>query len=57
MIQLEDKNRLYKRFRHSPSEKVKLAENGLQWVNSSNVSAVGKYDDDLIIRFHKSTCY
>jgi len=57
MTRLEDAHREYKRYRPSPDEKVKLANNGLQWVLSSNVSAVGKYNDDLIIRFHNGSLY
>lgn len=54
---LEDKGRKYKRFRPSPNEKVQLAQEGLQWVLSSNVSAVGKDGNDLIIRFHNGSLY
>jgi hypothetical protein len=72
MIQLEDKGRYmkygravprekggihYRRLRHSESEKIQLANNGLQWVNSSNVSAIGVNDNDLIIRFHNGSLY
>lgn len=57
MIRLEDKNREYKRFRPSVSEKLQLANNGLQWVLSSNVSAVGVSGRDLVIRFHNGSLY
>jgi hypothetical protein len=57
MIQLVDKGRPYKRYRPNPAEKVKLENNGLQWVLSSNVSAVGTNNDDLIIRFHNGSLY
>lgn len=57
MILLEDKNRKYRRYRPSPSEKIQLANSGLQWVLSSNVSALGVYDDDLVIRFHNGSLY
>ena len=54
---LTDKGRKYKRIRPSSDEKNKLAENNLQWVLSSNVSAVGSVGDDLIIRFHNGSLY
>ena len=57
MILLEDKNREYKRFRPNVSEKIQLANNGLQWVLSSNVSALGTNEDSLIIRFHNGSFY
>ena len=57
MIRLEDKGRKYKRFRPSAQEKIQLANNGLQWVLSSNVSAIGINDQDLIIRFHNGSIY
>ena len=57
MIRLEDKGRIYKRFRHSSNEKVQLAEKGLQWVLSSNVSAVGTEGKDLIVRFVNGSLY
>ena len=57
MIQLVDKGRDYKRLRPNPTEKVKLANNGLQWVLSSNVSAIGTNGNDLIIRFHNGSLY
>lgn len=56
-VVLEDLNRDYQRIRHSMSEKVKLAENGLQWTLSSNISAVGKFGNDLVIRFHNGSLY
>ena len=57
MILLEDKNREYKRYRMNPSEKIQLANNGLQWVLSSNVSAIGVSGKDLVIRFHNGSMY
>ncbi len=57
MTLLEDKNRPYQRLRPNPSEKIQLADAGLQWVLSSNVSAIGVNDDDLIIRFHNGSLY
>ena len=54
---LEDYNREYKRFRYTPEEKIQLAKQGLQHVLSSNVSAVGRDGEDLIIRFHNSSIY
>lgn len=41
----------------SAEQKVQLAEAGLQWVTSSNVSGVGINDDDLIIRFLNGSLY
>lgn len=57
MILLVDKGRDYRRWRHSNEEKIYLASRGLQHVLSSNVSAVGISDDDLIIRFHNGSLY
>lgn len=57
MVQLEDKNRKYKRYRLSPEERTYLAERGLRWVLSSNVAAAGTQGDDLIIRFHNGSVY
>lgn len=57
MIHLEDKNRKYKRYLHDADERFKLAKEGFQAVTSSNVSAVGKSDDDLMIRFHNGSVY
>jgi len=54
---LVDKNREYKRYRPNAYEKITLANNGLQWVLSSNVSAVGVSDNDLIVRFHNGSMY
>jgi len=54
---LEDKGRFYKRKRPSPDEKIMLANEGLQYTLSSNVSAVGTDGDDLIIRFHNGSLY
>lgn len=41
----------------SPAQKIRLANAGLQWVRSSNVSGVGVQDDNLIIRFHNGSLY
>jgi len=57
MVLLEDKNRDYRRYRHSPDETSYLASKGLQHVLSSNVSAVGVVGKDLIIRFHNGSLY
>lgn len=57
MILLVDKGRDYRRYRHSSDETAYLASRGLQHVLSSNVSAVGIIDDDLIIRFHNGSLY
>ena len=57
MTLLQDLNRDYRRFRPSPSEKIQLANNGLQWVLSSNVSGIGINGKDLIIRFHNGSMY
>lgn len=57
MIRLEDKGRQYKRYRPSSEEKNILADKGMQWVLSSNVSAIGIDGDDLIIRFINGSLY
>ena len=54
---LIDKNRDYRRYRPDPAEKIALANNGLQWVLSSNVSAIGTNGNDLIVRFHNGSLY
>ena len=54
---LEDKNRYYKRNRHSAEEKNILAKAGLQHVLSSNVSAVANIKEALVIRFHNGSMY
>ena len=41
----------------SPEQKIQLANAGLQWVTSSNVSGVGVDGDDLIIRFQNGALY
>lgn len=41
----------------SAVQKQKLAEWGLQWVRSSFISAIGKQDRDLFIRFHNGSYY
>lgn len=57
MILLQDKNRDYRRWSHSAPERFELAKNGFQAVESSNVSAVGRSDDDLMIRFLNGSVY
>lgn len=57
MTLLVDAHRDYRRWNYTPSEKIQLANAGLQWVRSSNVSAVGIQDNDLIIRFHNGSMY
>lgn len=60
---LIDEGRDYRRYRPDSEEKIALAEEnkftdkGLQWVLSSNVSAVGTNSNDLIIRFHNGSIY
>jgi hypothetical protein len=54
---LIDKNRDYRRYRPSVMEAVQLQSKGLQHVLSSNVSAVGVQDNDLIIRFINGSLY
>jgi len=54
---LQDKNREYKRYRHDIREKAFLKLNGLQNVLSSNVSAVGTRNNNLVIRFHNGSVY
>lgn len=54
---LQDKNRKYRRYGYGSGEKIKLANYGLQWVLSSNVSAIGVAGDDLIVRFHNGSLY
>ncbi len=56
-VLLEDKGRKYRRYRPSSEEKILLANKGMQWVLSSNVSAIGVDKDDLIIRFHNGSIY
>lgn len=41
----------------SASQKIQLANAGLQWVRSSNVSGVGVDGNDLIIRFLNGSLY
>lgn len=57
MTLLQDKNRDYRRWDHSGIERFTLAKAGFQAVQSSNVSAVGKSEDDLVIRFHNGGVY
>jgi len=56
-VLLEDKGRPYQRLRHTPEERQYLATNGLQFVLSSNISAIGRLGDTLIIRFHNGSLY
>lgn len=54
---LIDKNREYRRYRPSAQEAIQLQSEGLQYVLSSNVSAVGVSGDNLIIRFQNGSLY
>ena len=57
MTLLQDKNRDYRRWDHSGYERFELAKHGFQAVQSSNVSAVGQSEGDLMIRFHNGSVY
>ena len=57
MTLLQDLNRDYRRYSHSPRERTYLGLNGLQHIQSSNVSAVGVRGESLIIRFHNGSMY
>ncbi len=57
MVLLEDKGRDYRRYAHDAVERLALARRGLRPVLSSNVSAVGVFDNDLVIRFHNGSLY
>jgi hypothetical protein len=48
---------LPRRIRPSAVQKQVLAENGLQWVLSSFISAIGEDENDLIIRFWNGSLY
>lgn len=54
---LFDGAREYRRIRQTTAQKNFLANNGLQFVNSSAISAVGIDGDNLIIRFHNGSMY
>ena len=54
---LQDLNRDYRRYSHSPRERTYLGLNGLQHIQSSNVSSVGVKGESLIIRFHNGSMY
>jgi len=54
---LIDSHRDYRRIKYNPTEKIQLANNGLQWILSSNVSAAGVQGDSLILRFHNGSLY
>jgi hypothetical protein len=54
---LFDGAREYRRIRQTAAQKNFLANNGLQFVNSSVISAVGVDGNDLIIRFHNGSMY
>jgi hypothetical protein len=54
---LQDLNRDYRRYSHSPRERTFLGLNGLQHIQSSNVSSVGVKGESLIIRFHNGSMY
>lgn len=50
-------NRKYSRYAHTVSEAQYLIQRGLKPVVSSNVSAVGRDGDVLIVRFHGGATY
>lgn len=54
---LQDLNRDYRRYSHNPRERAFLGLQGLQPVQSSNVSSVGVKGEDLLIRFHNGSVY
>ena len=54
---LQDDNRKYPRFKHTAAEAKFLASKGFQTVSSSNVSAVGKDKNVLLVRFHGGATY
>lgn len=56
-FRLYDGLREYKRIRQTTAQKNFLANNGLQFVNSSALSSVGVQDNDLVIRFHNGSMY
>lgn len=56
-VRLEDKNRDFKRLRHTPQEKAQLSRAGFQHVLSSNVSAIAKDKNNLVVRFHGGATY
>lgn len=56
-IRLKDKGRKYKRFQHTQDEKNVLLNSGLTPVVSSNVSAIAKQGNSLIVRFHGGATY
>ena len=56
-ILLKDEGRDYRRLSHTTTERLYLKQQGFQHVQSSNVSAVARRDDDLIIRFHNGSLY
>jgi len=57
MKKLVDSHREYRRFRHTATENLFLNQNGFISVLSSNVSAVARVAEDLIIRFHNGSIY
>ena len=58
-INVKARDRLTVRHTITPSanQKIQLANAGLQWVRSSNVSGVGVSGNDLIIRFLNGSLY
>lgn len=56
-IQVTNEQRRYTRLAHTPGESVFLQQQGLRPVVSSNVSAAGVRDNDLIVRFHGGATY
>lgn len=49
--------RKYQRFTHTPDEREVLENKGFRTVVSSNVSAIGKSGDNLVVRFHGGATY
>lgn len=56
-IQLEDLNRKYKRIRQSARDVLYLDQLGFVETMSSNVSAIMRDGEDLLIRFHNDSVY
>lgn len=47
----------YRRIRQTPEQRYQLANAGYQAVNSSVISAIGVFGNDLRIRFHNGSVY
>ena len=56
-VLLVDKNRDFRRFRHTAKEKLTLTKSRFIHVLSSNVSAVKRDGKALLIRFHNGSIY